>query len=192
MIRATWLGLAAALLVGCPPSDTGIGEIVDNPRVNSLFEVNPQLLTFGPLERGSSETGTFTVSNVGNTRIEIRTIGIDGASAFSLVNVDVPVTLEVEESATFTVQYDAANLVDQGNVRVLVDAGGEGAQTVELVGETMIPILEHNASASAMECVVRMTARCVTVAIRSCQSCTGRAGRAPPRARPAGSPWGRR
>lgn len=142
MTRALSMWIGLSLLAGCPPSDTGVTGIVDNPRVASLFEVEPNLLTFGPLERDTSETQTFTVRNVGDTRIEVRTLGIDGAGAFSLVNTTVPLPLEVGEEAVFTVQYDAANTVDQGTVRVIVDAGGEGVDTVDLVGETEIPILQ--------------------------------------------------
>ncbi|MCO4743241.1 MAG: hypothetical protein KC912_00540 [Proteobacteria bacterium] len=142
MMRALPVLIGLGLLAGCPPSDTGIGQIVDNPRVTSLFEVEPNLLTFGPLERETSETQTFTVRNIGDTRIEVRTVGISGATAFSLIDTVVPMSLEVEEEAIFTVQYDAANMVDQGTVTITVDAGGEGADTVELVGETEIPVLE--------------------------------------------------
>ncbi|TNE89535.1 MAG: choice-of-anchor D domain-containing protein [Deltaproteobacteria bacterium] len=129
------------LATGCPPSDTGIEDIDDPVRVNEQVVVEPNLLTFGPVERETSESHPFTIRNEGDTLVEVTSIGIVASDAFELVDAGGPFQLEPGEERDITVRYNAANLVDEGRVSVSL-LGTEFTETVELVGETLIPVLQ--------------------------------------------------
>ena len=72
-LRALPMCLGLGLLTACPTTETGITDVTDPVRVLAQFDVQPALLTFGPVERDTFEVQQFTVSNIGETQIEIRT-----------------------------------------------------------------------------------------------------------------------
>ena len=141
MQRAAVATVALFLLAGCP-SDQGIGGGPNENTAQPILRVEPGFLAFGPVDRDAFAENTFTVANDGDASLELMSFTINGSAAFAVTDAQLPLTLEEGEEQEFTVRYAGLNLQDRGELRVTATAGQAATATIDLVGETKLPVLE--------------------------------------------------
>ncbi len=103
--RLDVLALAQGVLDMAPPAATPEIAVTDN---GSDVPDDSGSVDFGTTVPGSVLTKTFTITNQGNGTLTLSNASLNVPAGFSLVTSFSSTTLAEDESATFTVQLDAA------------------------------------------------------------------------------------
>jgi hypothetical protein len=91
------------LLVSC--SDYDLTAIEDNENIAPIIEVAPAQVIFSGVEVGSTATEIFTISNVGNARLEIEAMNLQGSDTFALTDLSAVGYLSPDESVDVAVEF---------------------------------------------------------------------------------------
>ena len=87
-----------------------------------LLSANPTSLDFGNVQLGNSSSKSETVTNTGGTPVRISQANVTGAG-LSVSGLTLPVTLNANQSSTFTVKFaPTSNGAVSGNLALVSDA----------------------------------------------------------------------
>jgi len=111
-----------------------------------ILSLSTNTVSFGSVDTGTSSTQSVTVTNTGNTNVQISQIAVGGA-AYSLSGASAPVTLTPSQKLTFGVIFSptVAGTVS-GSVTITSNATGSPA-TISLSGSGVVPV-PHRVSLS--------------------------------------------
>lgn len=139
-MRASFLTLA--LLGAC--SDYGLGvPDSQNEGGDPVIDVQPRALDFLSVGPDETEVRTFTITNVGETFLELEPLELIAESSFSLLDADTPEGLMpgewIEVDVAFSpMQSDAV----EGSVMVRSNDSDTPEIPVSLIGRGLIPLLQ--------------------------------------------------
>ncbi len=91
------------LLAAC--NDYDLNAITDDGNVAPMIDVDPMVVVFGNVEVGATTTEIFTISNVGNARLEIEDMELLGSSTFTLTDLSAIGALAPDGSVEVMVEY---------------------------------------------------------------------------------------
>ena len=91
------------LLVSC--SDYDLAAITDDENVAPIIETDPDVVVFGGVEMGSTDTEIFTITNIGNARLDIDSLEILGSSTFALTDLSAVGSLAPDGSVDVAVEF---------------------------------------------------------------------------------------
>ena len=96
---------ALPLLVAC--SDYDLAAITDDENVAPMIEVDPDVVVFSSVVVGSTDTEIFTITNVGNARLDIENMELLGSSTFALTDLSAIGSLAPDGSVDVAVEFTA-------------------------------------------------------------------------------------
>jgi hypothetical protein len=111
----------------------------------STISVNPNVLSFGNVNTGSSANQTITVTNTGNSSTTISQVGVSGQS-LSASGLSTPLTLTPGQGASLNVKFSPTSMTSvNGLVSIVSDQGtttvavtGTGAQATLAVSQSTV------------------------------------------------------
>lgn len=124
--------------------ETGISEDKVAAGATSLdpdILVDPTEIQFPVMDMGDSAVLSFTVTNTGADRLDVREMLVTGTSAFTILDNSGPFSLDFKESRTFNVTFTPVNPEDQGTVSIYSNDPGDPVAYVELYGGAAVPEL---------------------------------------------------
>jgi hypothetical protein len=115
--------MGLAVLTGCQGLSTGKPAGQSPQGLTGGLTAAPASITFGNVTIGTSQTQSGTLTNSGNSTINITQAAVTGAG-FSITGLSLPLTLESEQSATFNVVF---NPLSAGSVTGNLAFANDGA-----------------------------------------------------------------
>jgi hypothetical protein len=113
------------------------------------LSVSPSSLSFGSVSAGSTSTQLVTLTNTGNSSVAVSQISASG-TGFALSGANVPVTLTVGQSTSFSVRFTPTTAgSDSGSVLIVSDATNSPA-SITLSGSSPAATYTLSESASSL------------------------------------------
>jgi hypothetical protein len=122
-----------SLVSNSPDSPTAIPLSGTGVTANLQLSVNPTSLNFGNVTVGQTSTQSVTVSNSGNSNIDISQVNVTGAG-FSSSGLSAPVTLNPGQNATISVVFAPTTAGTVAGSISIVSNAGNSPTTVALTG----------------------------------------------------------
>lgn len=106
-----------------------------------IIVLDPPTLDFGALPLGEELVLPLTVTNLGATNLEVASLAVRGAAAFTVVEPTTEALLAPDASTTFTVRFTPLNPEDIGSLEVVSDDPVRPVVTASLTGRALVPEL---------------------------------------------------
>lgn len=137
----SWVLLAVLMGTGCPaPMGELKNETTDTAEDGAAsitfggVELSPGLIDFGGVPMGSEATETLTLTNTKSAEATVTTASIDSDRFQVAGDVDLPVTLEEDESTELTLVYTPSRMDEQNGILNIGVAGQVGYAEIDLLG----------------------------------------------------------
>lgn len=145
-----WALLSA---VGCSRDDELVKQ-VDDTVTEPDITVDRWSIDFGAVPLDTASTQTLIVTNRGTATLVVDRVSPEGGGAFTVPDVDLPVSIEAGADWRVDIVYTAAG-IDQGAVELGSSDPDSPAVTVDLRGEAAYPQLDTDPGSLALGKVVR-------------------------------------
>jgi hypothetical protein len=96
--------ISATLSVASNATDGTVSVTLTGTGIAPTLSLSPATLAFGDVSVGGTATDNITVTNTGNGPLTISSANLSG-SAFSMSGLSTPLTLGINQSSTFSVQF---------------------------------------------------------------------------------------
>jgi len=132
---------AVQVLSNDPDGDNSTVDLLGEGLVPDIL-VEPSSLTYDALGDGETQTKAFTVSNVGNTTLDVSDVQLVSGNAFVVLGPQLAFALEPGDSREVEVEFSPILDMDEGLVQVVSNDPDGNNSTVDLVGYGLLPDLE--------------------------------------------------
>ncbi len=128
-----------SIVSNAPTSPSVLALTGTGVAATQILSISTNTLTFGNVATGASSTLPVTVTNTGNSNVQISQIAV-GGTGFSLSGAGVPVTLTPSQSLVFSVVFSpTATGSDSGSVTITSNATGSPA-AITLSGSGVVAV----------------------------------------------------
>jgi hypothetical protein len=119
-----------------------------------ILSLSTNAVSFGSLDTGTNSTQTVSVTNTGNTNVQISQFTVGGAG-YSLSGATAPVTLTPSQGMTFNIIFSPTVAGSVSGTVTITSNGTSSPATISLSGDGVVPVphtvaLTWTASTSAV------------------------------------------
>ncbi len=125
---------SGSLTVVSNASNSSVGASLSGTAVTSgSLAANPSNVAFGNVQVGSTASQFESLTNTGGSTVTISQVNVTGAG-FSINNLTLPVTLNANQSVTFTTVFSPANSGSASGSLTIVSDSSDSNLTISLSG----------------------------------------------------------
>lgn len=132
-LNAFLVVIALTALVGCQGFSSGKSSTQGTQTLPGTLTATPTSITFGNVQVGTSQTQSDTLTNTGSSGLTVTAATVSGAG-FTTTGLNLPLTLDVGQSVTFSVVFSPLSAGSATGNLALTNSASSTPLNVALAG----------------------------------------------------------